>query len=369
MWLLSLGFGFFFLLLGLMVSESLQKQLSLANSTGSSNLVVMGSGPDDLASLNPLLPPEREQIAYLQARIYAVNGQAIQEKVVSEEANVDEEGSSDFRVREYFVNVRDSHDLYPGEKLVAGREIFGPKLSGDLVRASFEEGFAKRLGLKHGESVQLEIAGIPLRAQIVSLRSVDWFQFRPNFFISLSTEDLEGAPLTYLQMLAVPDAEIGAWQSRLIKAFPQLTTLDLRRTRDQILGTLGRLSLSVQGATAFLLVASVLVLLSIFLARRGELKMEFTLLRCLGVRAPELQLYLVAESLLSATLAWTGAVLCAVPSAWALMVYGLKAQFSGPSVSLLSFTLLLCVSLVLVANILLNRRLLKEPPQTLFQED
>jgi putative ABC transport system permease protein len=369
MWLLSLGFGFFFLMLGLMVSESLQKQLRVANSSGGSNLIVMGSSPDDLATLEPMLPAAREQIAYLQARIYAINGQAIQEKVVAEEANIDEEGSNDFRVREYFVNVRDSHDLYPGETLVSGRELFGPKLAGELVRASFEAGFAKRLGLKLGESVQLEIAGIPLRAQITSLRTVDWFQFRPNFFISLSTEDLEGAPVTYLQMLAVPDGEIGAWQSRLIKAFPQLTTLDLRRTRDQILGTLGRLSISVQGATAFLLVASVLVLLSIFLARRGELKMEFALLRCLGVRAPELQLYLVAESLLSATLAWVGALLCALPSAWALMKYGLQAQFTGPSLSLLLLTLGLSVSLVLVANLLLNRRLLKESPQTLFQED
>jgi hypothetical protein len=51
------------------------------------------------------------------------------------------------------------------------------------------------------------------------------------------------------------------------------------------------------------------------------------------------------------------------------MRYGLQAQFTGPSLSLLALTLGLSVSLVLLANLLLNRRLLKEPPQTLFQED
>jgi len=370
LWLLSLGFGFFFLLLGLLVSQSLQKQLQVADDTGGSNLVVMGSGPDDLSSLRPRLPTDHEQIAYFQARIYAVNGAPIQEKVNESEASSDDaEGSGEMRVREYFVNVRENLEVYPGEKVVAGADIFGPRLAGDVVRASFEQGFAERLGLKLGESVQLEVAGIPLRAQIVSLRSVDWFQFRPNFFISLAHEDVAGAPLTFLQLLRVPDTEIGSWQASLIKSFPHLTTLDLRRGRDQIMNALARLSLSVQAATAFLVAASVLVLLSIFLARRGELKAEFTLLRCLGVRAPQLSLFLVAESFLSATLAWCGAFVCAVPAAWALLRFGLKAGFSFSSPGLLAASFALCIALVLVSNVLLNRRLMTTAPQELFSED
>ncbi|MEO6460941.1 MAG: FtsX-like permease family protein [Bdellovibrionota bacterium] len=369
LWLLSLGFGFFFLLLGLMVSQSLQKQLRIADATGTSNLVVMGSGPDDLEKLRGTLPATYEQIAYFQARIYAVNGETIQEKINPSEANADEDGSNEIRVREYFVNVRDSDTLYPGENLQSGHAIFGPKLAGEIVRASFEKDFAERLGLKLGESVQLEVAGIPLRAQVVSLRTVDWFQFRPNFFISLNVNDLEGAPLTYLQLLKVPDAEIGTWQSKLIKTFPHLTTIDVRRSRDQILGTLDRLSLSIQGATGFLLAAAVLVLIAIFLARRGELKNEFALLRCLGVRTPQLNLYLIAESLLSACLAWLGAFVCALPGAWALVTFGLQASFSLPSLGMLATTLALSVVCVLVSNLALNRRLMKVSPQLLFSEE
>jgi putative ABC transport system permease protein len=369
LWLLSLGFGFFFLLLGLMVSQSLQKQLRVADATGSSNLIVMGANSEDLPALAPQLPAGSEQVSYVQARLYSVNGEAIQEKANRSEAAVDEDGESEFRVREYFVNVREGTLLYPGEKIVAGRELFGPKLEGEVVRASFEKSFAERLGLELGQQLQLEIAGIPLQAQVVSLRRVDWFQFRPNFFISLDLGDIQGAPLNHLQLLRVPDSEISSWQSRLVTAFPHLTVLDLRRTRDQILGTLDRLSLSVQGATAFLLLASFLVLIAIFLARRGELRAEFSLLRCLGVRAPHLSLFLAGESLLSGSLAWFGALLCAWPGAWALTRYGLKAEFSAPSFGVLGGTLIFCVGLVFAANYALNRQLMRRPPQELFQEE
>ena len=369
LWLLSLGFGFFFLLLGLMVSGSLQKQLGVADSTGSSNLIVMGSGKEDLETLTPRLPQNFEQIPYLQARIYAVNGEPIQEKVNADDASSDEDGSGEVRIREYFTNVRAKAELFPGERIVSGDSLFGSKLGDDLVRASFEKSFADRLEIKLDQVVQLEIAGIPVKAQVVSLRTVEWFQFRPNFFIALSEEDVAGAPLTYLQLLTVPDSELGSWQSSLIKDFPHLSTLDLRRTRDQILSTLQRLSLSIQGATMFLVLASALVLLAIFLARRGELKMEFSLLRCLGVRAPQLTSFLVAESLLSGFLAWFGAFVCAVPGAWALTHFGLKASFSFPDPVLAASTLVSCMTIVLVMNLALNRRLMNHPPQELFSEE
>jgi putative ABC transport system permease protein len=368
LWLLSLGFGFFFLLLGLMVSQSLQKQLRVADVTGSSNLVVMGSGQADLPRLDTHLPSHTEKISYLQARIYELNGEAIHERVSSEDSTIEDDGTTPIRVREYFVNIRDTSALYPGETLRSGRSLFGPPLDDAMVRASFELEFAQRMGLELGQTVQLDIAGIPIMARIVSLRSVDWFQFRPNFFIALAAEDLEGAPVTYLHLLRVADEEIIEWQSRLIKALPHLTTLDLRRTRDQISSVLDRLALAIQGTTAFLLLASTLVLLAIFLARRDELKNEFTLLRCLGIRAPQLTLFLAAESLLSGTLAWFGAFACALPGAWLLTRYGLNVSFSLPDLSLLFVTLIACVGLVLVANFALNRRLMTHPPQELFSE-
>ncbi len=350
LWLLSLGFGFFFLLLGLMVSQSLSKQLEVADVSGASNLIVMGSSDEDLPELRTRLPQDSEEIPYLQARIYELNGEAIRERAVNNETSLEDEGTSDFRVREYFVNVRDSEDLYPGEQLQGARSLFGPKLEGDLVRASFEKGFADRMGLELGQTVRFDIAGIPVMAKITSLRRVDWFQFRPNFFISLALEDLAGAPLTYLHLLSIEDSAISDQQASLIKVFPHLTTLDLRRTRDQISSVLDKLSISVKGTTGFLLLASTLVLLAIFLARRGELRTEFALLRCLGVRAPDLTLFLLAESFLSGVLAWSGALICALPGAWLLTRYGLEASFSPPSGLLLGFTLLACVSVVLVAK-------------------
>ena len=54
-----------------------------------------------------------------------------------------------------------------------------------------EEGIAKSLKLKLGDTLTFDIAGTPVTATITSLRKVDWDSFRPNFFTLFAPGVLE----------------------------------------------------------------------------------------------------------------------------------------------------------------------------------
>lgn len=369
LWVLSLGFSFFFLLLGAFLTHSIQSQLSITTTEGQPNLLIMGASDQDTESLSKILPPDAEELPYVQVRISQINGSSVRERLIESEANLDEEGRSDFRLREYFVNVRSDSNLLIGETLSQSASVFGERLDQNQVRVSLEKDFASRMEIKLGDTLQLDLAGVFLNAKVTSLRTVDWFQFRPNFFMIIPKQDIEGAPLNSLYILKLADKDLSAWQQKIISQLPHLNALDLRQSRDQIQKVIAKLVLAVQGTSAFLLVAALLVLLAIFISRRQELKNEFALLRCLGERSRRLRVYLIRESIVSTTLSWSMACLLALVTSWSLSVFLLKTQFFPPAFSFLALSYGLCLCLVLCLNLALSERTLRAKPQILFSED
>lgn len=368
LWILSLGFSFFFLLLGAFLTHSIQSQLSIVSAEGQPNMLIMGATQDDSEALRSITPSNTESVPYVQARISEINSIPVRERVLKGEAHLDEDGVSDFRVREYFVNVRVEDALFSGEQIQKGDSLFGPPLSEDRVRVSLEEEFADRMELKLNDQLTLEIAGVTVLGQVTSLRKVDWFQFRPNFFIVLKEEDLAGAPLNQIHLLRVSDSELGSWQKKIVGSLPHLSTVDLRQTRDQLSKVISKLVLSVQGTSFFLLIAALLVLFAIFVARRQELQKEFALLRCLGEASKKLQMYLIRESLLAATLSWLSACFLAWVSAFFISRFAFESEFFAPTLKILMGSYVLSVVLVLSLNLIMSRRTLKASPQELFAE-
>ena len=62
--------------------------------------------------------------------------------------------------------------------------VVGGRWTADEADAlSVEEGLAKTLGLKLGDTLRFDIAGTPAEGRITSLRKVDWGSMRVNFFV------------------------------------------------------------------------------------------------------------------------------------------------------------------------------------------
>ena len=49
-----------------------------------------------------------------------------------------------------------------------------------------------------------DIQGVPVTAEVLNIRKVEWQTFRANFFVIFSAGALEGAPVAYLGTARVP---------------------------------------------------------------------------------------------------------------------------------------------------------------------
>ncbi|RYF39668.1 MAG: FtsX-like permease family protein, partial [Comamonadaceae bacterium] len=109
----------------------------------------------------------------IRGRLVAVNG-----KPVTPDDYEDDRAK---RLVDREFNLSNSEDK-PGHNQIVG----GAWTPGEKDALSVEDGLAKTLGLKLGDSLRFDIGGQPSEAKITSLRKVDWSSMRVNFFVMYS---------------------------------------------------------------------------------------------------------------------------------------------------------------------------------------
>ncbi|MGT2429527.1 hypothetical protein ACU4HD_13770 [Cupriavidus basilensis] len=96
----------------------------------------------------------------------------------------------------------------------------GNWLGGGKAGASVEEGIAKTLGIRLGDTLRFDVAGQSVEAPVTSLRKLDWGSMRVNFFVILPPAAMQGMPQTYITAFHLP-ARQAALSSQLVAAFPE----------------------------------------------------------------------------------------------------------------------------------------------------
>ncbi len=208
----------------------------------------------------------------------------------------------------------------PGHnQIVAGRWT-----PGEQGTVSVEEGIAQTLGLKLGDRLRFDIAGMPSEARITSLRKVDWGSMRANFFVMYPVQApdavLPGLPVTYLAAYRAPGAEgAGAgFDNALVRQFPNVTNVDLSQTLSQVQRVLDQVVRAVELLFGFTLAAGLVVLFAAVTATREERAREFAIMRAVGARASLLRQVQRAELAGVGLLAGVLASSVAVAVGWAL---------------------------------------------------
>ncbi len=108
-------------------------------------------------------------------------------------------------------------------EIVAGRWV-----PNEAAAVSVEEGLAKTLGLKLGDVLRFDVAGMPSEARITSLRKVDWGSMHANFFVMYPVAELPGMPVTYMGAFRAPERR--GFDNALVRAFPNITNVDMTAT-------------------------------------------------------------------------------------------------------------------------------------------
>lgn len=254
----------------------------------------------------------------VRGRLTAVNGRpAAPDDYTDERAQ---------RLVEREFNLSWNADLPLGNSVSAGR------WHGDTRRpeCSVEQGLAETLGLKLGDELTYEVAGVPLTARITSLRQLDWDSMRVNFFVITPPGLLDGYPVSYITSFHLPAGREG-FITELVRALPNLTVIDVATLVRQVQESVERVARAVQALFGLALLAGLMVLYAAIQASADERAHELAVLRALGARDGQLRSALLAEFAALGALAGALAGVGAGTIAWALAHFVFRLPyFPGP---------------------------------------
>jgi putative ABC transport system permease protein len=242
----------------------------------------------------------------IRGRLIAINGQA-----TSPETLTDERAK---RLVDREFNLSHSATNPSHNKVVAGQWTAEEK---DAI--SVEEGIATTLGLKLGDALTFDIGGIQVVSKITSLRKVDWGSMRANFFVMYPVSSLPDVPATYMSAFKAPTTK--GFDNALVRAFPNVTNVDMSLTINQVQRVLDQVIRAVEFLFGFTLAAGLVVLFAAVTATREERAREFAIMRAVGARSSLLRQVQRAELAGVGMLAGVLASMVAIIVGWALAKY------------------------------------------------
>jgi putative ABC transport system permease protein len=161
--------------------------------------------------------------------------------------------------------------------LVKG-EWWQPSENGVL---SVEEGIAKTLDIKLGDTLTYDVAGNTFTARVTSLRKVQWDSMKVNFFVIATPELLKDFPASYLSSFFLPPDKVRAGDE-LSRQFPNLLLIDTGAVIAQVRYIMDQIAQTVSAVFLFTLLSGLAVLYAALLATQDERSFEAAILRTLG---------------------------------------------------------------------------------------
>ena len=306
----SLAVGLLALVLLVLLRTDLLASWRQATPANAPNRFVINVQPDQSDAFQQALRAagvaQYDWYPMIRGRLVAVNGEAIGPGRYSEDRAQ--------RLVEREFNLSSAAEVPSHNPVVAGR--WTPQEEGAI---SLEDGIAKTLGLKLGDTLRFDIGGISKDARITSLRKVEWGSMRANFFAMYPVEHLDGVAVTYLAAFRAP--ETAGFDNALVRQFPNITSVDMAATLAQVQSVLDQVIRAVEFLFAFTLAAGLVVLFAAVTATREERAREYAIMRALGARASLLRQVQRAELAGVGLLAGFLASAVAVLVGWALAHY------------------------------------------------
>ncbi len=355
----SLALGLMALLLLTVVRGDLMDAWRSATPADAPNRFIINIMPDQKDALEQRLAAARvkDVVMYpmIRGRLTAVNDQPITASTyAAEDAR---------RLAEREFNLSTMKDMQASNQIVAGR-WYADK-PGE-AEASVEQGIAKTLRLKLGDTLRFDIAGQIVQARVTSLRKLEWGSMRANFFVIINPRAMAATPPTFMTAFRLPAAD-AALTNALTREFPNLTVIDVSGIIGQLQAVLDQVVTAVEFLFMFTLASGVLVLYAALMGSQDERTRESGLLRALGATRKQLsQAQWIEFSLvggLSGVLAASGAAALG----WALATYQFKFAWSFSPVVWLA-GLAVGVACAIAGGWLGLRNVLKQPPLQTLRE-
>jgi putative ABC transport system permease protein len=355
----SLALGLMALLLLTVVRGDLMGAWRSATPADAPNRFVINIMPDQKGEVEQRLAGAqvKDTVLYpmIRGRLTAVNDQPI---TATTYATDDARRLAD---REF--NLSTMKDMPATNQIVEGQWYSDQP---GVAEASVEQGIAKTLKLKLGDTLRFDIAGQLVNVRVTSLRKLEWGSMRANFFVIINPSAMAGTPQTFMTAFHLP-SQGAALANSLTRDFPNLTVIDVSGIIRQLQDVLDQVVTAVEFLFMFTLASGVLVLYAALMGSQDERTRESGLLRALGATRKQLSQAQWIEFALVGGLSGLLAASGAAALGWALATYQFKFAWTfSPGVWLAGLVVgALCA---IVGGWLGLRNVLKQPPLQTLRE-
>ena len=215
------------------------------------------------------------------------------------------------RTAEREFNLSWATKLQADNKIVAGTFWGADATDKQDKQFSVEEGIAKTLGIKVGDSLTYDIAGSMFTAPVTSLRKVEWDSFKANFFVVASPGVLNDYPASYITSFHLGPGNESIVDG-LIQQFPNLSVIDMTAIMNQVRTITNQVADAVSFVFLFALAAGLVVLYAAIATTQDERVYDAAIMRTLGANRRQMVVLQLAEflaiGLLSGLIASAGAL-------------------------------------------------------------
>ncbi len=235
----ALGIGLMCLLLIAMTRNDLIAGWRQSTPPDAPNEFIIDIQPDQREAVAHYLSthgfPGTELSPMVRGRLLAINGKPVDPGTYkSEDAR---------RLVDREFNLSYTTTL-PGDNRIVGGQWYGDAATPQI---SIEQGLAKTIGVKPGDTLRFDVTGLQVDAPVTSVRKLDWGSFKVNFLRADAPAALQDFPATFITSFHLPEQRRTALDD-LIAAYPNLTAIDVA----PVLAQLQRVLLQVIGAVQFL---------------------------------------------------------------------------------------------------------------------
>ncbi len=291
--IIALGLGIMALLLLTLVRSDLIGAWQTKLKDGTANRFVINIQNDQVEKVatfyreNKLEASAADSLApMIRGRLVAVNdAKILPTKYKDERAR---------RLVEREFNLSWSQKLPDANRVVSGK--FWTDENASEPSYSMEEGIAKTLGVSVGDTLTFDVAGTKYAAKVTNLRTVNWDNFKPNFFVIASPGLMKGLPASYISSFYLPEGR-EATINKLIGQFPNLTVIDMTAIMTQVRSISDQVGNAVSFVFLFTLAAGLVVLYAAIASTQDERVYDAAIMRTLGANRRQLMILQLAEFL------------------------------------------------------------------------
>ncbi len=363
---IALGFGSFLVTTIVLVQANLLRSFDLTAAASRGNLVFFDVQDDQRRGIDSLIRASGSALVsetpIVTMRLAEVNG-------LAPDAWAARQGLPQrywALRREYRSTYRDS--VVATEKLLTGGWFGAASPRDSVFEVSMETEIASDLRLSLGDTLTWDVQGVRVRARLTSTREVDWGRFEPNFFAVFQPAAIAAAPKQFVFVVAAAsDTAVARLQRESVRAYPNVSSIDLSLVRRTIGQIVDKVTLTVRFLALFSLAMGIPVLFSAVAATRRDRLREGVLLKTLGATRAQIGRILLAEYALLGLLGSLSGMLLAFGGAWALVTFVFEGSFAAAPLPALGIALAMTL-LAISIGLLTGRDVFRETPMAALRD-